>query len=106
MASHSRRAGESKERQKGGGGLREQRADLKGSVPALTAANVIQVLSSYRQRVMDHVPKQQAQARRAIRIEKVAAEEQTQLRQAQESRLLPALLCALVYAVMHRGILI
>ena len=39
---------------------REQRADLKGSVPALTAANVIQVLSSYRQRVMDHVPKQQA----------------------------------------------
>ena len=71
---------------------------------ALTATNVIQVLSSYRQRVMDHVPKKQPQARRAIRIEKVAAEEQTQLRQAQESGLFPALLCTLMYAVMHRGI--
>ncbi len=65
---------------------------------ALAAANVIQVLSPYRQRVLDHVSKQKPKAGRAIRIEKVAAEEQTQLRQAQESGLLPALLSTLVYA--------
>ena len=53
----------------------------------LAAAHVLQVLSSYRQRVMNQVPKQQPQARRAVRVEQVPPEEEPQLWQAQESGL-------------------